>query len=252
MRAHVSTSRGPRRIAGALVALTIAGALVTGFTARGDGASTAVAAAADNSPQTTMQSIEMDMPADATTATQPLPTEADLDLALRNLFEQHMEWTYSTICAFAEAPAALPASLDRLLQNQVDIGNAIKPYYGAAAGDELAGLLTAHITGFVPILQAAQSGDTVALQRAEAAEYANASDIGDFLAAANPAAWDKAQMEAMMTTHITQTIAYAADILTQDYASAVSDYGTAEAHMTEMADALAQGIAARFPSKFQD
>ncbi len=40
------------------------------------------------------------------------------------------------ISDLADSPD-LPMTTERLLQNQVDIGNAIKPYYGDAAGDQL-------------------------------------------------------------------------------------------------------------------
>ena len=82
------------------------------------------------------------------------------------------------------------------------------------------------------------------------AEYANATAIGDFLADANPANWDKADMEAMMTMHIDQTLVYATNMLQGDYAQAIANYGVAEAHMLEMADMLSAGVIAQFPDQF--
>ena len=136
--------------------------------------------------------------------------------AMAHLWAQHMEWTYATVVAFAQGSPALTPSLNRLLQNQVDIGDAIKPFYGDAAGDQLTALLKEHINDAVPVLTAAKAGDSAALDTAVAAWYANANAIGDFLAAANPH-WKKADMESMMQTHITQTIAYASDALAGDY-----------------------------------
>ena len=48
----------------------------------------------------------------------------------------------------------------RLLKNQVDIGNAIKPFYGNVAGDKLTSLLKDHIMGAVDLLKAAKAGNT--------------------------------------------------------------------------------------------
>ena len=48
---------------------------------------------------------------------------------------------------------------DRLLRNQADIGNAIKPFYGDAAGDALHGLLREHILGAAALLNAAKAGE---------------------------------------------------------------------------------------------
>jgi hypothetical protein len=99
-------------------------------------------------------------------------------------------------------------------------------------------------------LTAAKAGDSAALDTAVAAWYANANQIGDFLAAANPN-WNKTDMESMMQLHITQTIAYASDALTGDYTKAIADYGIAEQHMQEMGDMLSAGLIQQFPKNFR-
>ena len=148
------------------------------------------------------------------------------------------------------AGSLIMATADRLLQNQVDIADAVRPFYGDAAADQLTTLLQEHITGAVAVLSAAKAGDSDALNQAVTAEYANATAIGDFLADANPANWDKADMEAMMTMHIDQTLVYATNMLQGDYAQAIANYGVAEAHMLEMADMLSAGVIAQFPDQF--
>ena len=142
------------------------------------------------------------------------------------------------------------ATADRLLQNQVDIGNAVAPYYGDAAAKQLTTLLQDHIKGAVAILVAAKAGDAAAQDKAVTAEYANAKAVGDFLAEANPRNWKKADMEAMMKTHIDQTLVYATDILKGNFAQGIADYGKAEAHMVDMGNMLSAGVIAQFPGKF--
>ncbi len=231
------------RVAVATVALSVIGLLGTmglaGCSTIGD---QAVAEGTESSQVSTM-----DMSQHSAEATSK---QIGLYTSMANLWAEHMEWTYVTVVAFAEESPSLNASLERLLQNQVDIGDAIKPLYGDAAGDQLTVLLKEHITDAVPVLTAAKAGNSADLEAAVASWYENAKEIGAFLAAANPN-WDKADMEDMMQMHITQTIAYASDALAGDFDKAVADYGIAEAHMNEMSNMLAAGLIQQFPSEFE-
>ena len=175
---------------------------------------------------------------------------AALAAAMRTLWDQHMEWTYATVDDFFHNPAAVGPTLDRLLQNQRDIGAAIAPYYGRDAANKLTALLLVHINDAVPVLQAAQAGNTVALKKAEMAWYLNAKQIADFLSSANPKNWPKSTTEPILKEHITQTIAYSVDLLKGDYPKSIDDYDKAEQHMAMLADVLSKGIIAQFPQKF--
>src|SRR5215470_1474443 len=113
---------------------------------------------------------------------------------MRKLWEDHVTWTRLAIVTFADGSAGFGASATRLLQNQTDIGNAVAPFYGTAAGQHLSSLLHDHITIAVEILQAAKAGDTAAFADAKTRWYANANNIADFLAAANPRLWPEETM----------------------------------------------------------
>ena len=117
---------------------------------------------------------------------------------MRKLWEDHVTWTRLAIVTFADGSPGFDATAGRLLQNQTDIGDAIKPFYGAAAGNKLTALLHDHITIAVEILQAAKAGNTDAFNAANTRWYANGNDIADFLAAANPRSWPDAVMRADM------------------------------------------------------
>jgi ubiquinone biosynthesis protein UbiJ len=207
-------------------------------------AATAVAAcgSSNSSPAASSSSASKSAPSNAT-------APVALSTAMRTLWMQHMEWTYETVDDFFHDQAALTPTLNRLLQNQRDIGAAIVPYYGQAAGTQLTNLLLTHIQQAVPVLTAAKDGDKAKLAAAESDWYANAKQIADFLSTANPNNWPTSVTEPMMKTHIDQTTTYSVDLLKGDYAQAITDYGTAEQHMIEMADALSKGIIAQFPQK---
>lgn len=169
---------------------------------------------------------------------------------MRKLWEDHVTWTRLAIVTFADDSPSFPATAERLLQNQVDIGDAIKPYYGAAAGDQLTALLQDHIIIAVEILQAARAGDAPALADARQRWSDNGDDIGDFLGAADPEHWPAADMRAGMATHLEQTFSEAANELSGNYAASVADYEEAHLHMLALADTLSDGIMATFPKAF--
>ena len=169
---------------------------------------------------------------------------------MRTLWEDHVTWTRLAIVTFADGSAGFDATASRLLQNQTDIGNAIKPFFGDAAGTGLTGLLHEHITIAVELLQAAKAGDTAAFNAAKTRWYANANDIADFLSRANPRFWPGAVMRASMKTHLDQTLTEAAHELGGDHAASVADYEAIHRHILDMADLLSSGIIGRFPRKF--
>ncbi|MFC7359825.1 hypothetical protein [Nocardioides astragali] len=178
------------------------------------------------------------------------PQAAAFQDEMRKLWEDHVTWTRLAIVTFADGSAGFDATATRLLKNQDDIGDAIKPFYGKAAGDELTALLKDHIGIAVELLQAAKAGDDAAFAQAHAAWYANSDDIAGFLAAANPRYWPQAAMRAAMRGHLDQTLAEASHELTGQYAKSVADYDEIHHHILGMADVLSAGIIRTFPHRF--
>lgn len=171
--------------------------------------------------------------------------------AMRKLWEDHVTWTRLAIVSFAHDLPDLPATQARLLRNQVDIGNAIKPYYGRAAGDQLTALLKEHIAGAVALLSAGKAGDQALIKQRGAEWYANGNEIADFLAAANPRNWPQKALRKMMKAHLDQTLNEAVHRLGGNYQADVRDYEQIHHHILQMADALSAGIIRQFPRRFR-
>ena len=171
--------------------------------------------------------------------------------AMRKLWEDHITWTRLAIVSFAHDLPDLPATQDRLLRNQVDIGDAIKPYYGDAAGEQLTALLKEHIVGAVALLTAAKAGDDALIKQRTDEWYVNGNEVADFLHEANPRNWSQESMREMMKGHLDQTLSEAVNRLTGNYADDVRDYDEIHEHILMMADSLSQGIIKQFPRRFR-
>jgi hypothetical protein len=187
----------------------------------------------------------------AATADQPAlsPKVVDLKSAMRKLWEDHIEYTRNYIIS---ALAGLPdqdAIAQRLLANQDDIGNAIKPYYGEQVGAKLAALLKDHILIATEVVKAAQSGDKQVLAAAQAKWSANGRDIAAFLSGANPN-WSKTDLEKTLQKHLDLTSGEVVGRLQKDWAADIKSYDEGHAHMLMFADILSAGIVKQFPKKF--
>jgi hypothetical protein len=167
---------------------------------------------------------------------------------MRKLWEDHITWTRLVIVStFASLPDLGPTT-DRLLRNQVDIGNAIEPFYGEASGDRLASLLRTHILGAAELLAAAKAHDAFRLESARTAWYANGDDIASFLNSLNPE-WRLDEMRTMMRSHLDLTLEEAVDQLEGRYEESVADYDRVHVQILAMADMLSEGLIKQFPGK---
>jgi hypothetical protein len=178
------------------------------------------------------------------------PKAVALRTAMDKLWEDHITWTRMVIVDFAAGLPDLKTAEARLLRNQADIGNAIKPYYGAAAGRKLTSLLRTHILEAVPVLVAAKEGDKAKLTQALAAWYANANQIARFLSAANPHSWPLPMMRTMMKQHLALTTKEAVARLQGNWTADVRAYDQVHVEILGMSHMLSSGIVRQFPSRF--
>jgi hypothetical protein len=179
------------------------------------------------------------------------PGATQLREGLRKLWEDHITWTRLFIISAAEGLKDADVTAQRLLRNQDDIGNAIKPYYGEAAGAELTKLLREHILTAADLLGAAKAGDNAKVAKTKTAWYANADAISDFLAKANPENWPAPAIRKHMKMHLDLTLDEAVARLQGRYADDISAYDKIHVAILELSDALAAGIVAQFPDRFE-
>jgi hypothetical protein len=176
-------------------------------------------------------------------------TPCDLKSDMRKLWEDHIIWTRNVILNIIDELPGTPEAVSRLLQNQTDIGNAIKPYYGTAAGNQLTSLLRDHITIAAALLTALDDGNTGAYNTQWALWVTNADAIAALLSSANPN-WPQAEMQDMMHDHLNATAAEALARKIANYTGDVTAYDNVHVQILEMADMLTEGIVKQFPNMF--
>jgi len=178
-------------------------------------------------------------------------SKSNLRDSMDKLWEDHVTWTRLYIVSAAANLPDKDSTAQRLLQNQSDIGDAIKPLYGEAAGDKLAGLLKDHIMISTEIIDAAKAGDAAKKDEAANRWNANADDIAVMLSAANPKNWPIAEMKKMMHEHLDLTTAEVVARLQGDWAADIAAYEKVHTQIRKMADMLSTGIIKQFPNKFK-
>ena len=178
-------------------------------------------------------------------------SEQRLHDEMRRLWEDHITWTRLFIVSASADLPDTPATTQRLLRNQQDLGDAIKPFYGRAAGERLTSLLQEHILVAADLLAAAKAGDQAGVERHSGTWYQNAREIADFLHAANPRNWARGEMRSMMREHLDLTLTEAVARLGQDHRTDIRAYDRIHRQILGMADMLSEGIAAQFPRRFR-
>ena len=176
--------------------------------------------------------------------------ELELRNDMRKLWEDHITWTRLAIISLTTDSPDTSATVGRLLQNQDDIGDAIKPFYGNAAGEELSRLLREHILIAADLIAAARAGDAAAVAAHQARWRANADQIAAFLNAANPRSWKLREMKEMLYEHLDLTTSEVVARLTGDWAADVAAYDAIHLQALEMADELSTGIVKQFHRRF--
>ncbi len=167
----------------------------------------------------------------------------------RKLWIDHTIWTRNYIISALAGLEDKEKILARLLKNQDDIGNAIKPYYGDEAGNKLAALLKDHILIAGKLVEAVSTANQADVAKFNKEWYKNADDIAQFLSAANPNLPNDVLKDLlyMQLKLVTDEVVASSKM---DWDADILAYDKGEDHIIKMADTLTDGIIKQFPNKF--
>jgi hypothetical protein len=206
---------------------------------------------ATTSNTTGMSNVTTSTDATQTSMIEEKISECDFEKDMRKLWVDHVVYTRQFIVDSADDLDSLNETTNRLLENQEDIGDAIKPFYGDDAGNQLTDLLKEHILIAADLVNAAKEGNDTGVQEANATWFQNADDIAAFLAGANPN-WDEDEMKDMLHEHLAVTTEEAVARLQGNYTADIEAFDKVHEQAMDMADGLSSGIIAQFPERFED
>ena len=167
---------------------------------------------------------------------------------MRRLWSDHVIYTRQYIVDAVDNTGAANTTLNRLMKNQEDIGNAVAQYFGSPAGAQLTSLLKSHIAIAGDLVAAAKAGNSAKVADADKRWHDNAVDIATFLANAN-SNWSRDDLIAMLNEHLMLTTQEATAHIRKDYSTDEATFDRIYTQAMNMADALADGIVKKFPEK---
>ena len=179
-------------------------------------------------------------------------SEVQFENSFRKLWIDHVLWTSNYITS-ATTPGTENQEeiLARLMKNQEEIGNAIKPYYGEEAGNQLTTLLKEHITLAGEIVAAANTGNQAKLDELNKKWYANADEMAAFLSKANPNL-KLADVKSLLYMHLKSITDDLATSLAKDWNANIAAIDEGVTHIIMMSDTITNAIIKQFPEKFKN
>lgn len=177
-------------------------------------------------------------------------SEVNFKNEFRRLWMDHVLWTSNYITSATTAGSEDQKQvLARLLKNQEDIGDAIKPIYGDDAGSQLTALLVEHIKIAGKIVEAAKNKNEALVKRLNKEWYRNAEDIAAFLSSAIPNL-TKDELKKLLYVHLELVADDLTASLSKDWEARIKAIDDGMTHIIMMADVISSGVVKQFPEKF--
>ncbi|PYZ97614.1 glycosyltransferase [Alteribacter lacisalsi] len=177
-------------------------------------------------------------------------SEVQFENEFRRLWIDHVLWTSNYITSATTAGAEDQQDvLSRLLKNQEDIGDAIKPIYGEDAGNRLTELLKEHIVIAGEIVEAAKEGNEEDVNQKNKEWLRNADDIAVFLSDANPFL-KLEDLKKLLYMHLDMVTDDLTASLEKGWEPRIHSIDEGVTHIILMSDAIADGVVKQFPEKF--
>lgn len=165
----------------------------------------------------------------------------------RKLWEDHLIWTRMVIIGIFSTLKGTDDYLARLIQNYVDMENALKPYYLDDA-KKMGALLEEHLLIGSQTFMQIKSGSIIKAQVEK--WYSNAGDIANLMNNLNPNFWSLERAKSFWFLLIDATLEEAMANFKRNWKDDVMAFEKIQILGLKMADFFSDGISCQFPKKY--
>lgn len=169
---------------------------------------------------------------------------------MRKLCENHSTWMRNILFCIIDNLPGKQQAIQRLMENRIEIGNAVKPYYGNHVGKMLSEYIRLHIQLTLEIAEAAKIKDTNLLLELDEKWYANADEFAIFLSRINPGIPLK-NINVLINYYLKLTHSQIMLRARNDYTGDVAAYDMMRNQILKISDFVTDGISSQFPRKFK-
>ena len=163
--------------------------------------------------------------------------QIDLKSALRKLFTDHGVYTKFVSNAIVDKEE-VGALVKRLFQNQIDIGNQLKPVIGKEKGAQLSKLLLQHIELASEVIKAAVKNDKTLLNNNTKKLFVNSKYVAEFLSSLNPVKLPLDDTKKMFDMHNQFVIDMTVARISKQYEKEIQLYDAYYNELLEMSDSI--------------
>lgn len=175
--------------------------------------------------------------------------EAALRSTIRRLWGEHTAWSRATISSLVYALPDADVVVARLFRTAIDIGGALRPFYGDEVAKRFGQLLTGHISIARDLVNATLVGNVEKVAVIEKNWFRNGTDIALFLTSVNPYI-SAVDFQEVFDEHLVLIKQGMISMLKKDFKASVDLFDLMEIDALEMADMLSDAIIKQYPYKF--
>lgn len=169
---------------------------------------------------------------------------------LRKLFTEHAVYTKFFIESTLQNSPDISVITNRLLQNQIDIGNYLKYYVGSLNGDKLSDLLKSHILAAASAVNAIKQQNESSIKESITNIFKNSYQVSLFLHSLNPSKIPLDFIHKMFDKHNQYVIDMTILHFQSKFDEEIKKYDDYYTHMLMFSDTISDAISPNYLSIF--